>query len=167
MRKQTSCMVGVVLLSALGACNSYDTSPGSEVGKTKGGAGGTGGEAGTLSLGLGAGGSGGGGAGGTSGAGGSSSGSGGAQAGSSAGGVANHAGTNSGGGGAGGSAPASMCTRAPASDAACTDFVETPSQAYACSDTSAYFTLNGMHASMCTNTQGVVAGAKVGACCPP
>lgn len=162
MRRQTLFGVGVTFLSALGACNNYDTSPGSKVGQTKGGAGGSGGEAGTLSLGFGAAGSGGGGSGGMAG----NVASGGTQAGASTGGVTNHAGT-SGSGGSGGSAPAGTCKRVPASDADCTDFEETPSQAYACDDTSAYLTLNGMHASKCANVQGVVAGAKVGACCPP
>jgi hypothetical protein len=166
MRRQTLFGVGAALLGVLGACNSYDTSPGSNVGQTKGGSGGSGGEAGSLSLGFGAGGSGGGGTGGTSGSGGVAT-SGGTQAGSSSGGVVNHAGTSAGGGGNGGSAPAGTCKRVPANDADCTDFEETPSQAYACDDTGAYLTLNGMHASKCANVQGVVAGAKVGACCPP
>jgi len=164
MRKRTLFGVGAVAFGALGACNSYDTTPGSKVGQTQAGAGGSGGAAGSLSLGLGAGGSGGGGTGGASGAGGSVAG-GGTQAGSSAGGVVNHAGGGS--GGSAGSAPAGTCKRAPASDADCTDFEESPSQAYACDDAGAYFALNGMHAAKCANVQGVVTGAKVGACCPP
>ena len=165
--------LGAVLLGAAGGCSSAD-GPGSTVGQTGGGAG-SGGQAGSVSLGLpGSGaGNGGGGAGGVSG-GPANGGTGGSFAfgGSSFGGGTSQAGSNT---GTGGSKPGGMCMRATGSDAECADFYafdpefpEDPAkpQAYSCPDRSAYSTLNGAHAGKCANVT-FVAGANTGACCPP
>jgi hypothetical protein len=176
MRQATLMGVGVMLMSAAFGC-SDDTATGSEIGHTKGGSAGSGGQAGSLSLELpGAGaGSGGGGAGGASGGttgGGTSGGT--TAAGSPVGGMTSHAGSSS-GSGSGGSKPAGTCKRAAGNDADCADFYpfdpEFPAdparpQAYACDDTGAYITLNSAHASKCASVS-FVAGAKYGACCPP
>jgi len=157
-------------LSAVSGCSGGDTAPGSSIEQTKGGSGGSGGEAGSLSLGVGGGGggAGGGGAAGVAGStgagvagaiggamsqGGSAGGSGGSRSG----------GSNSGGGG---SKPPGTCKRVSGNDADCADFDETTSQAYACDDTSAYVTLNGMHDNACSSVN-FVTGSKYGACCPP
>lgn len=172
MRQATLMGVGLVLVTAAFGCGD-DTGTGSEIGQTKGGSAGSGGQAGSLSLGLpgsGAGSGGGGGAGGTTGG----TGAGTASGGSSAGGVTTQAGTSS-GGGSGGSQPAGTCKRATGSDPDCADFYafdpefpEDPArpQAYACDDTGAYLTLNRAHGSKCASVN-FVAGAKYGACCPP
>ena len=174
MRRATLFGVGAVLVSALCDCSGDDPAPGSKISQSKAGSGGTGGEAGSLNLGISGGGTGGGGAGGTGGASGGSSG-GETQGGTPAGGTASHAGSSN--GGSGGTKPMGMCKRATATDADCLDFYPaTPatedepaqaakSQAYSCDDPAAYITLNGKHAGKCANVN-FVAGAKYGACCP-
>lgn len=153
--------VGWLGVSLLLACSSNETGKGSQVGQSMAGSSGSGGEAGGLTLvGISGAGMGGGGTAGTAGAGGANGG-----AGSGSGGTTS-AGSNPGGSGSGGSKPAGMCKRAPGSDADCTDFFEMPSQAYSCDDRSAYFTLNDQHGGKCGNGN-FVAGAPVGACCPP
>ena len=168
MQRGTLFGVGAVLVGALCGCSGDDTAPGSKISQPKGGSGGAGGEAGSLSLGISGGGTGGGGAGGTGGASGGSSG-GVTQGGSPAGG-ASHAGSSS--GGSGGTKPMGMCKRAAGSDADCKDFYPAEDgeparpQAYACDDTGAYLTLNGAHAGKCASVS-FVTGTKYGACCPP
>ncbi len=171
MQRLTWLGVGTVLVSALCGCSGDDPAPGSTISHPKGGSGGTGGEAGSLSLGISGGGAAGGGTGGMSGAGGASSGSGGVEhAGTSAGGAVSHSGSSS--GGSGGSKPAGMCKRAASGDADCADFypAEPPDparpQAYACDDTGAFRTLNAAHGSKCASVN-FVPGSKYGACCPP
>jgi hypothetical protein len=164
--------LGVVLLGAACGCSS-DDAPGSTIEQAGGGAG-SGGQAGSLSLGLPGGGAGSGGAGGGVSGGTADGGSGGSFAfgGSSLGGGTSQAGSNT---GTGGSKPGGMCMRATGSDADCTDFYafdpELPDdpakpQAYSCPDRSAYSTLNSAHAGKCASVT-FVSGANTGACCPP
>jgi hypothetical protein len=167
---------GAVLLGAACGCSS-DEGPGSTINEQMSGGAGSGGQAGSLSLGLpgsGAGSGGGGGVGGANGGTANGGGSGGSFAfgGSSLGGGTSQAGSNT---GTGGNKPGGMCMRATASDAECADFYafdpefpEDPAKphAYACPDRSAYSTLNGAHAGKCASVS-FVTGANTGACCPP
>ncbi len=169
MQKLTWLGVGTVLLSALYGCSSGDSAPGSRISQAKGGSGGTGAEAGSLSLGISGGGTGGSGTGGDGNASGGSSG-GVTLGGTSAGGVTSHAGSST--GGTGGTKPTTTCKRAAGSDADCADFYPAAAgeparpQAYSCTDTGAYLTLNTAHGSKCASVS-FVTGAKYGACCPP
>ena len=169
MRRTIWCGVGAILVGIAGGCSSDDAGPGSEIGQSKAGSGGTGGNAGSISLDL-PGGRAGGGAGGMmGGAAGSSAGT--AQGGTATAGTASHAGTSS-GGGSGGAKPAGMCKRVTGSDGDCLDFypAEPPDparpQAYACDDTSAVATLNGTKGGKCASVS-FVTGSRYGACCPP
>jgi hypothetical protein len=172
MRRTWLLGLGVMLVGAASGC-SNDEGPGSTIGQTSGGAG-SGGQAGSLSLGLPGSGAGSGGGGGVGGVGGGSSGSAGTftLGGSSLGGGTSQAGSNT---GTGGSKPGGMCMRATGSDADCADFYafdpefpEDPAKphAYSCPDRSAYSTLNGAHGGKCASVS-FVAGANTGACCPP
>ena len=166
--------MGTVLVGVACGCSS-DEAPGSTIGQT-GDEAGSGGQAGSLSLGLpgsGAGSGGGGGVGGANGGnanGGRAGGS--AIGGSPTGGNTSQAGSHT---GTGGSKPGGMCMRATGSDGECADFYafdpefpEDPARphAYSCPDRSAYSALNSAHASKCASVN-FVTGANTGACCPP
>jgi hypothetical protein len=155
----------VCWVGGLVGCGNDDPAPGSKIGQSQGSSG-TGGAAGSLSLGTDGGGAGGGGAGGGgAGAGGVGGAAvGGAQAGYAAGGMGAQAGSSS--GGSGGSKPVGSCQRAASSDADCADFYEDKPQAYACDDVSAASQLNQMYGAQCASVS-FVQGAKYGECCPP
>jgi hypothetical protein len=170
MRGRTLLGAGVILIGAACGCSGDDTAPGSAVGKSIAGSGGSGGTAGSLSLGceaLGGGCAGMGGVGGAGGAmqGGTTSG-GGATSHAGAGGSSTGGSSTIGGSGAGGSKPAGMCKRASGSDADCADFYADKPQAYACDDAGAYAALNGAHDILCASVS-FVTGSRYGACCPP
>lgn len=169
MRTTIWCAVGAMLVGLAGGCSSDDPGPGSEVGHSKAGSGGTGGEAGSLALDL-PGGKGGGGAGGMGGASGGSGTGGSSQGGTGTAGTASHAGSSS-GGGSGGAKPAGMCKRVAGSDADCLDFYPAEDgdparpQAYACDDTGAFVALNSTKGGKCASVN-FVTGSRYGACCP-
>ena len=166
MRRTIWCGVGAILVGIAGGCSGDDTGPGSEIGQSKAGSGGTGGSAGSVSLDL-PGGKGGGGAGGMTGGSAGATAAGTTSGGTGTAGTASHAGTSS-----GGAKPAGMCKRVTGSDADCLDFypAEPPDparpQAYTCDDSGAYVALNGTKSGQCASVS-FVPGSRYGACCPP